>query len=116
MTDKERHDCAVAFCVDRNFLPFALFMVRQIAFHTPVRQFDFVIATQDQVDVPDWAQALDVKIHVIGSLPDLPLPARFRGSMAPYFRIALPGELRHRYRRILYLDADMFVEGGDFKK
>ncbi len=116
MTDKQRHDSAVAFCVDRNFLHFALFMVRQIAFHNPVRQFDFVIATQDRLELPDWAQAFDIRIHVIGDLPDLPLPARFRGSMAPYFRILLPGELRNRYRRILYLDADMFVEGGDINR
>lgn len=116
MTKTERHDCAVAFCVDRNFLPFALFMVRQIAFHNPVRQFDFVIATQDRFDLPQWAQSLDIKVHVMGSLPDLPLPARFRGSMATYLRILLPGELRSRYRRILYLDADMFVEGGDFNR
>lgn len=116
MTDKQRHDSAVAFCVDRKFLHLALFMVRQIAFHNPVRQFDFVIATQDRVDLPGWAQTLGVTVHTVGALPVLPVPARFNGSMAAYFRLLLPGELRGLYRRILYLDADMFVEGGDFNR
>jgi lipopolysaccharide biosynthesis glycosyltransferase len=116
MTAFQRHDRAVAFCVDRNFFTFALFMIRQIAFHNPNRRFDFVIATQDSLEIPGWAAGYGIRIHKIGTLPDLPTPARFRGSLAPYFRILLPLELQADYRRILYLDADMFVEGGDFSR
>lgn len=116
MSAPQRHDHAVAFCVDRNYLVFALFMIRQIAFHNPNRRFDFVIASQDELEIPDWAAGYGIRLHRTGQLPDLPLPARFRGSMAPYFRILLPLELQADYRKILYLDADMFVEGGDLSR
>jgi lipopolysaccharide biosynthesis glycosyltransferase len=116
MTSPHRHDQAVAFCVDRNYFNFALFMIRQIAFHNPNRRFDFVVASQDALEVPGWAAGYGIRMHRIGTLPNLPTPARFRGSLAPYFRILLPLELQADYRRILYLDADMFVEGGDFSR
>mgnify|MGYP000846875255 FL=1 len=116
MSAIQRNEYAVAFCVDRNFLNFALFMIRQIAFHNPMRRFDFVIASQDTLEIPGWAAGYNIRLHQIGLLPDLPTPARFRGSMAPYFRILLPLELKADYRRILYLDADMFVEGGDISR
>ena len=37
-----------------------------------------------------------------------------RRSEAAYLRLALPAAFAGEYRRILYLDADVFVQGGDF--
>jgi lipopolysaccharide biosynthesis glycosyltransferase len=116
MTTTQRHDCAVAFCCDRNYFPFALFMIRQIAFHNPFRRFDFVVASHDDLTVPDWAKPLGITIHRSGALPEAAEVGRFFGSMAPYLRICLARELGDRYRRILYLDCDMFVEGGDINR
>ncbi|MFC3085913.1 glycosyltransferase family 8 protein [Tabrizicola soli] len=113
MTDPQRHDQAVVFCCDRNYYPMALFMLRQIAFHNPFRRFDFVVASRDDLPLPDWARDLGLILHRTGELPAHAEVARFIGTMAPLYRLTLARELGDRYRRILYLDCDMFVEGGD---
>ncbi len=116
MPDTQRHDCAVAFCCDRNYYHLALFMVWKIAHYNPNRRFDFVIATRDDLSLPDWARATGVILHRIGDLPRHAEVARYVGSMAPVYRLALVRELGDRYRRLLYLDSDMFVEGGDINR
>jgi lipopolysaccharide biosynthesis glycosyltransferase len=116
MTAPERHDCAVAFCCDRNYYHLALFMIWQLAHHNPHRRFDFVVSSRDDLAVPDWAKALDVVIHRSGELPPVTEVARHIGSSMPLYRIMLARELGDRYRRILYLDCDMFVEGGDINR
>jgi hypothetical protein len=113
MPDLQRHDCAVAFCCDRNYYHLALFMVWKIAHYNPHRRFDFVISSRDELEVPDWAKSLGLIVHRTGDLPEYAEVARFIGSMAPLYRLTLVRELGARYRRILYLDCDMFVEGGD---
>jgi hypothetical protein len=55
MTAPQRHDCAVVFCCDRNYFVLTLFLIWQIAHLNPNRRFDFVIASQDDLVVPDWA-------------------------------------------------------------
>lgn len=123
MSLPERFDRAVILCCDRNYFHFALFMIRQIAYHTPQRAFDFVICSRDDLVVPDWAQPFGIVLHQPGPLPDeaeaarkLPKMARYQGSMSPLDRLMLARDLGDRYRRILSLDCDMFVEGGDFNR
>jgi len=113
MQDPQKHDCAVAFCVDRNFFPLALFMIWQIAHLNPHRRFDFVVATQDDLAIPEWAKPYGIVLHRSGDLPAYAEAARFRGSMSTLFRLTLARELGHRYRRIIYMDSDMYVAGGD---
>jgi Glycosyl transferase family 8 len=108
------NELAVALCCDRNYLPLALFVIRQIAFHCPERQFDFVIAASDVEALPDWAVALGVHLHRPGVVPNVGNTKRFGGSLVSLHRLLLAQELGGRYRRILYLDCDVFVEGGDF--
>lgn len=112
----ERHDCAVAFCLDRNFFALALFMIWQIAHLNPNRRFDFVIASHDDLVVPDWAKGYGIVLHRPGPLPEGSEVARFRNSMSTLFRLMLARELGDRYRRIIYMDSDMFVEGGDLHR
>lgn len=112
----ERHDCAVVFSCDRKFFPLALFMIRQIDFHNPARKFDFVIASPDELEPPDWARPLGIVFHRHGALPDHVDIRSYTGSRAPLYRLLLPRELGGRYRRILYLDCDIFVEGGDLNR
>lgn len=116
MTTPQRHDCAVALCCDRKFFPFALFMIWQIAHHNPFRTFDFVISSQDDLEVPDWAKPYGIVMHKTGAVPVNLEMKRFGGSVATLFRLMLARELGDRYRRILYLDCDMFIEAGDFSR
>jgi Glycosyl transferase family 8 len=116
MTASQKHDCAVAFCVDSNFFDLSLFMVWQIAHLNPHRRFDFVIASQDDLVLPSWAESWNITLHRPGRLPDAAAVARFNGSMSTVFRLMLARELGDRYRRILYLDSDMYVEGGDLNR
>jgi lipopolysaccharide biosynthesis glycosyltransferase len=116
MPDPQRHDTAVAFCCDRNYYHLALFMIWKIAHYNPHRRFDFVISSRDDLEVPDWAKPLGITLHRTGDLPEHAETARFFGSVAPLYRLTLVRELGQRYRRILYLDCDMFVEGGDINR
>jgi len=116
MPDLQRHEFAVAFCVDRKFFHLALFVIWQIAHLNPHRRFDFVIATQDDLAVPDWAKSHGVILHRCGPVPDGSEPAMFHGSNSTLYRLMLARELGDRYRRILYMDSDMFVEGGDINR
>jgi lipopolysaccharide biosynthesis glycosyltransferase len=116
MTAKDLNDCAVALCCDRNYFHLALFTIRQLDFHNPHRRFDFIIATRDDLEIPDWAKPMGVSIHRLGDLPDTAEVGRYRGSVAPLYRIMLARELGDRYRRILYFDCDMFIEGGDVNR
>lgn len=116
MPDPQRHDCAVAFCCDRNYFHLALFMVWKIAHYNPHRRFDFVISSRDELELPGWAKPLGVILHRPSDLPAHAEAARYIGSMAPLYRLTLARELGQRYRRLLYLDCDMFVEGGDINR
>lgn len=116
MISDQRHDRAVAFCCDSAFLHLALFAARQVIFHNPRRSFDIVIAGPEDLALPPWAEALGILSHRLGSLPDHAAPALFTRSIAPLYRILLAGELGGRYSRILYLDSDIFIEGGDFSR
>lgn len=117
MPDRQRHDCAVALCVDRKFFPLALFVCRQIVFHNPNRRFDLLIVTRDALEMPAWADPLGILLHQTGAPPDSAIPATRRlGSETPLYRLALARELGDRYRRILYIDSDIFVEGGDLSR
>jgi len=113
MPDPQKHDCAVVFCIDANFLQFSLFMIWQIAHLNPHRRFDFVIASQDDLVIPAWAKPYGIVLHRSGPYPEAAAGARFSGSMSTLFRIMLARELGDCYRRIIYMDSDMYVAGGD---
>jgi lipopolysaccharide biosynthesis glycosyltransferase len=115
MPDGQRHDCAITFCCDRNYLRLALFVCHQIAHHNPGRRFDLVILTRDALEVPAWARPLGILIQAAEAPPAEAGPlTQSCLSEATFYRLALPRILGGRYRRILYLDCDIFVEGGDF--
>lgn len=116
MPAPQQHDCAVVFCCDRKYYRFALFMIRQLAFHNPDRRFDFVVVATDDLSVPDWAAEFGIVLHRPGTLPPEAEAARLMGSLVPIYRNMLARELGDRYRRILYLDCDMFIEGGDINR
>lgn len=116
MTAPQRHDCAIAFCVDQKFLLPALFQIWQIAHLNPHRRFDFLIASRDDLTIPDWAAPHGIVQHRLGDLhPDAEV-TRYRGSLTTIYRLMLARELGDRYRRIIYMDSDMFIQGGDLNR
>jgi hypothetical protein len=113
MRDTQGHDCAVAVCCDRKYFPFTLFVIRQIVFHDPSPEFDILISSADDLQIPEWAKGHGIILHRPSELPEVAGAPVFKGKAPMLHRLLLARELEDRYRRILYLDSDLFVEGGD---
>lgn len=112
-----QHDQAVYFCVDAKFHPFALFVANQIATKYPERQFDLCLISA--VPLPDHPLIAEHNIRVLqidASAWGAKLPADERISFAAYLRIMAPQLLAQDYRRMLYLDADIFYQRGDLNR
>jgi hypothetical protein len=109
-------DRAIVFACDGRYLPFALFAAEQIARLRPRRDFDICLcALGETLAMPPALAPLGLRICRIesgGALAGLPVDAR--RSEATYLRLLLPAALAGDYRRLLYLDSDVFVQGGDF--
>ncbi|MEH6773841.1 MAG: glycosyltransferase family 8 protein [Cereibacter changlensis] len=107
---------AVVFCCNEAYLPFALHAASQIAALSPERSFDICLCCSEAwLEVPETLQPLDLRIcriDVDGVFDGLRLDANRTHDV--YLRIALPTALAEDYDRILYLDSDIFVQGGDF--
>ncbi len=108
---------AIVFSCDQGYLPFAAHAAQQISDLNPKRDFDLCICSgKKPFSPPDSLQALDVRvcqIDVGDSFEGLRLDAG-RSHDAYYLRIAFPEVFSEQYDRILYLDSDIFVQGGDF--
>ena len=105
---------AVVLACDPKFLPFSLFLARQILHHCPDRRFDLLLVSETALDMPDWAVGIqNVVIAQTGWIDALPIR---RLTRATYLRLVLPDLLGDQYRRILYLDSDIFFEGGDLNR
>lgn len=110
------NDAALVMASDLAYLPYALHLAWQVCCRCPVRQFDILIASEGNLDLPDWARQHGIRAVRVGQLPwidDLPVQRLGRES---YLRLALPGLLADRYRRLLYLDCDVFLESGDLDR
>ncbi|MFA3920104.1 glycosyltransferase family 8 protein [Ruegeria hyattellae] len=104
------------FCCDQNYLVFAAHAISQIAALHPDRDFDICLCYGERpVTIPESLAHLDIRLcHV--QTGDL-----FQGlrldpgkSHDVYLRLALPEAFAEEYDRILYLDSDIFIQGGDF--
>lgn len=115
-TRPARQRKAVVFCCDNAYLPFAMHAAERVARFSAVQDFDICLChgVQD-IAVPDSLARLDIRLCRIdtgGAFSGLRLdPGRTEDV---YLRIALPDAFAEDYDRILYLDADIFVQGGDF--
>ena len=112
-----RNDRAVYFCVDAKFFPYALFVADQIASKYPQRDFDLcLISATPLPDHPLMAKH-DIRVVQIDAAAwGSRLPADDRISFAAYLRIMAPDLLAADYRRMLYLDADVFYQRGDLNR
>ena len=109
-------ETAVVFACDANYAPYAQFAAAQIIRLNPRRAFDVCICTSDPALVlaDDLARAGGrlCRVDTGGLFGALSLDAR--RTEAAYLRLALPAAFAGAYRRLLYLDSDVFVQGGDF--
>lgn len=105
---------AVAFCCDENYLAYALFAADQIARQHPDRDFDICICHSGPLAIPATLSGQGFRVIGLdtkGIFDGFGLDAR--RTEATYLRMVLPGALAGDYDRILYLDSDIFVQGGD---
>ncbi|MFC7702589.1 glycosyltransferase family 8 protein [Plastorhodobacter daqingensis] len=107
------HRRAIALCADARFLPHAAFLANQIAGQNPWRDYDICICSAEALTLPAQLAAPGLRIIQItpgadyGALHDADLPR------STYLRLWVAEALAPDYDRILYLDADMFLEAGD---
>lgn len=110
---RARH--AIVFCADANYMPFAAHAASQIAALHPERDFDICLADAAEIALPETLAPLGlrrIRLFPGDTFDQFDLDARRNHST--YFRLLLPDLLGHEYQSILYLDADIHVEGGDF--
>lgn len=107
---------AIILTVDRNYLPYALFVIDQIATLSKDRDFDFGILTLDTLGEH---ALLDRHRVVVRQLPrdeiSSNLPHSERISIATYLRFYIP-TIFSEYDRVLYLDSDLYIRRGDFSR
>jgi hypothetical protein len=110
-------DRAVVFACDGRYLPYALFAAARIAALHPARDFDMCIcALGETLSVPSNLAPLGMRVCRVetgGALAGLRLDAR--RTEAAYLRLALPAAFGGEYARLLYLDSDVFPQGGDWR-
>lgn len=113
-TGKAEHDNTLAFCVDENYLPYALFVAEQFITLHPELPCDICICLPDISKVPK--KFLDTKIrfielHIEG-IESLPVG---KLSLAAYHRLFLPQIFEDTYQYIIYLDADTYINKPFYK-
>lgn len=106
---------AVVFCLDPAWLPFGAFAARQIALLPQPRLFDICIVSTEPLSMPASLQDLGLRLLQIEARDTFSeQDVANRHGAAAYVRLAVPDLLMDDYERILYLDSDIFVHGGDF--
>ncbi len=121
MDQPARHSRAVVFNCDDGYLPFAVCAAnaidRAVRARGDERDFDICIVSATGFDpLPESLDSLDLRTGQFDGLDDMFTGPGFDSSKTVdyYARLALPGLLADDYDRILYLDSDIFVQGGDF--
>lgn len=107
-TGKPKNNNTIAFCVDENYLPYALFVAEQFINLHPELPCDICICLPDISKVPEKFINTDIRfielsIHGIEFFPVGSL------SIAAYYRLFLPSLFEGTYEYIIYLDADVYI-------
>jgi lipopolysaccharide biosynthesis glycosyltransferase len=111
------HRRAVVFCCYGSYVPYAALAAVRIAALHPQRSFDICLCSGEvPLELPASLASADLRICRFRT-GDLFQGLRLdRGATSDvYLRLALPAAFASDYDRILYLDADLFVQGGDFE-
>ena len=111
-----RAERAVVFACDGHYARFAMVAAEQIARLHPERDFDICLCYMDERP-PEPPGLAHVGIRycrvTTGDLFDGLRLDKGRTQIV-YLRLALPAAFAAEYRRLLYLDGDVFVQRGDF--
>ncbi|MDB6452909.1 glycosyltransferase family 8 protein [Falsirhodobacter sp. 20TX0035] len=108
---------AVAFCCDDRYRPFALFAASQIAALHPDRDFDICLCDATAPVIPHTLRHLGLRpVALEPGTTFAGFALDQRRSESAYHRLLLPRRLGNDYDRILYLDADVFIQDGDFSR
>lgn len=106
---------AVVFAADAAYLRYAAFAAAQLAALAPARDFDICLCGPELPPALPGLAGLGlrrVRVETGGMFDRLGLDPR--RTAASYLRYALPDAFAGEYRRLIYLDADVFIQGGDF--
>jgi len=107
----------IVLAADNNFVPYALFFIDQIANAHPDRDFDFCLLTQDDIAPHQLIDKHGIRICKFTHIEmESHLPKSGHISTAAFLRIFAPEFLVADYKRMLYLDCDMFYRRGDLSK
>lgn len=111
------HRKAIVLCCDQGFMKFAAFVVSQIFERHPDPDFDVCICSSDAIALPEKLQRLPVRMCQL-PLPDVleDAPQSYRINLSSYLRLFIPSAFAADYDRILYLDSDISLRGGDYSK
>jgi lipopolysaccharide biosynthesis glycosyltransferase len=109
-------DTAVILACDAGYQPFSMALIHQIITHCPERRFDIMLVSLEPLALPDWAIKAGVGFMQITIGSEAAYLSTKRLPLATYLRLFLAERLQDRYRRILYLDSDIFFEGGDLDR
>lgn len=103
---------AVAMACDAGYAPYALFLADQIARTHPCRDFDICIFSREVLTVPPELGALGVRLELLPANPFESSPNLGRHGAAAYLKLLIAPLVAHRYRRLLYLDCDIYLNGA----
>jgi lipopolysaccharide biosynthesis glycosyltransferase len=110
-----RSTTAIVFAGDAQYTRYALLAADQIARLHPDRDFDICLCSDGMLEAPPSLAHHGfrfVSVRTAGVFDGLRLdPGR---TDIVYLRLALPDAFAGEYRQLLYYDADVFVQRGDF--
>lgn len=114
---RARHDKAAFLCCDTKFFPYALFVADRIATMVPARDFDLVLLSAEALPEHKLIAEHDLRVLQVGLDPaSLNVHTETRIPFAAYLRIFGPMIFAQDYRRLLYLDCDIFYQRGDLSR
>ncbi|MBR9843176.1 MAG: hypothetical protein GYB25_08450 [Rhodobacteraceae bacterium] len=108
----------LVYTVDERERALALFSARKVATLAKPRDFDILICSFEPLDIPEDLAALGIRNEVIDlhdtiAAENLPL---FWLPLITYLRLWLPDLFADRYDRMLYLDADTYLQTPDISR
>lgn len=109
---RQQSDCAIVLCADRAYFPPAYALAASLA-RGPAGRNDIYVLTEAGAHLQRLPPDLPFKVlmpEFIGRLPNV--PERWHPfTQFAYLRLFIPGIIQG-YRRILYLDCDIRIDGA----
>ena len=107
---------AVVFCVDANYLPYALFLASQLHQNEPSRDYDFCMVSDQDLTIPDEFAALGIKVPAPLMSPAYDGLLVSHLPRSAYLRLWVPHIIGQAYDRVLYLDSDIFADAAGLSR